>query len=102
MYETDGRTVNQGQVEVGSQIGNDVPEAPQGGAIWRRNRMTALSQQRHHCSEVCPSAPPDVKAQTRHALFLAQIRGGTVVVRACPRHARAGFPASTLTLLRAP
>jgi len=82
MYETDDLTVNQGEVEVGSQVGNDVPEPPQGGAIWRRNRMTARSQQPHHRSEVCPSAPPDVKPQIRHVTLLAQIQGGAVVARA--------------------
>jgi hypothetical protein len=84
MYETDDLTVNQGKVKVCSQVGNDVSEAPQGGAIRWRNRMTTRSQQPHHRSKVCPPAPPDVKAQIRHAPLLAQIQGGTVMARARP------------------
>ena len=78
MYETGEITVNQGEIEIGPQVGNDVPEAPQGGTIWRRRWKATRSQQRHHRGKIGPPAPPDVKPHITHVIFLAQIHRGAV------------------------
>src|ERR1700687_5987911 len=69
MYETGQRAVNQSEVEISPQVGNQVTEAPERRAIGRRDGGGTRRQQTPHRREVGTPCTADQDGTISHAAF---------------------------------